>query len=430
MTPRRIAILGAIFLGGSGAQARPSDAPGRLEPPPRPRPALTRAQPILDPGGKGLRYALEQLACLKKNKRPRHVRIAHYGDSIVAGDRVSSGARQVMQAAFGDAGHGFMLLRAPSRWYHRAGVKVWRSKFWRRASMLRRWLKNGRYGYAGAISWTYATGAWVRLTPKKEGKVGGRLSRLRVYFERRPRGGWLRLRRGRLELGRIDLGGKSRTPSEGAFHFTETTKPLTLEVGRGGARIYGVSLERSTPGVVWDGLGMVSARYATLASLPPGHWRRELQRRGVALVIIQYGANISDKRTLNERRYRRAVTRILRRLKPLRSKLSCLVVGPVDRGFSWRRKKPSRPIVRRIIKVQREAALAHGCAFWDSHAAQGGDGAARRWLRARPPLIWNDLTHLTPDGATLVGKLLGEALLRSYKAHVRLHTTAACPKTP
>ncbi|MFH2007422.1 MAG: hypothetical protein ABI333_12630 [bacterium] len=434
MSPRGITILAAILLGGGVAQARPRVQPRRPDPVPRPGPvprpvsALTRIQPIEDPGGKGLRHVLEQLSCLKQGKRPRLVRIAHYGDSIVAGDRVSSGARQVLQAAFGDAGHGFFLLRAPSRWYHRAGVKVWRSKFWRSASMLHHFIKSGRYGYGGVMNWTYATGAWVRLTPQKEGKVGGRFSRLQVYFERRPRGGWLRLRQGRLELGRIDISGKTRRAAEGAFHFIETAKPVTLEVGKGGVRIFGVALERSGPGVVWDGLGLVSARYTTLATLPAGHWRRELLRRGAALVVIQYGANISDKRTLNERFYRRAVARILRRLQPLRSKVSCLVVGPVDRGFSWRHKKPSRPIVGRIIAAQREAALAHGCAFWDSRAAQGGEGAARRWFRARPPLIWNDLTHLTPEGATLIGKLLGEALLRSHRAHVRLHPIGACSK--
>ena len=86
--------------------------------------------------------------------------------------------------------------------------------------------------------------------------------------------------------------------------------------------------------------------------------------------------------------------------------------------------------MRRISQWQRALALANGCAFWDSLAAQGGNGAARRWFRARPSLMWHDLTHLTPDGAALVGRLFAEALLRAYGRFRKKHGTTSCPQNP
>ena len=434
-----MALSMGAFASPARSAPRPTAGPERAAPVPRLRPIqppLFRFQALEDPGGKGLRHVLERLSCLKAQGTPKLVRIAHYGDSIVATDEVSGGARRVMQARFGDGGHGFLIVKPPSRWYHREGVWTRRSKYWRVASMIHNWYKRRRYGLGGAISWTHAPGAWLRLYPKKEGRFGGRTSRLRVYFERYRHGGWMRLRQGRKVLGRIDtrLPGPTRSrkhvAASGVFTFPETDRRLTLELGGGGGLyLHGIALERKGPGVVWDGLGMTSARIDTLGHLPPEHWRKALQLRGTDLVVIQYGANISDLKRLPEAWYVKRLRRVLSRLTPIRKRLSCLVVGPVDRGFRWKHNKASRPIVGKIAEVQRRVAFELGCAFWDSRAAMGGPGAARRWLRAKPPLIWGDLTHLRPAGAYIVGRLMAEALLHAHDQRNKRLGARACPRT-
>lgn len=392
---------------------------------------LYKHRDIEDPGGKGLRRVYQQLACLQDRRTPRIVRIAHYGDSIVAGDRVSSAARQALQARFGDGGHGYMLLRSPSKYYHRQGVRVWRSKYWRVASFLYRYLKSGRYGYAGALNWSINPGARAALRLHKEGKMGGKVSRVRIYYEQRPRGGWLELSMGRVKLGRVSTRGLGGFGGVQTIAFPETSRRLRLMHGGGGVvRLFGLALERSGPGVVLDGLGMVSTSFVNLAKLPTRHWLRQLRQRRVSLVMFQYGANVSDLRGITERWYRRKVGKVLARLRRARPRISCLVMGPVDRGYSWYRSQKSRPVMRRISKWQRATALANGCAFWDSLAAQGGKGAARRWYRAKPSLMWHDLTHLTPAGAAVVGRLVAAALLRGYDRFRKKHGVAACPANP
>lgn len=418
-----IAIAALLLLGGSTVRANPA--------PRARRPPLYKVQDIEDPGHKGLRRVFQQLACLQDRRSPKVVRLAHYGDSIVAGDRVTSAARQVLQARFGDAGHGYLLVRSPTKYYHRQGVRVWRNKYWRLASFLYRYLKKGHYGYAGALTWSINPGALATFRVKKEGKMGGRVSRVRVYYEQRARGGWLKLSAGRVALGRVSTRGLPGRGGVQTIVFPETSRRLRLEHGGGGVvRLYGLSLERSGPGVVLDGLGMVSTGFGNLMKLPTRHWHRQLQQRQVSGVLFQYGANASDLRNLSERWYRRRVKKVLARLGRARPRISCLVVGPVDRGYSWYRSKKSRPIMRRITRWQRAVALANGCAFWDSLSAQGGDGTARRWFRAKPSLIWHDLTHLTPDGAALVGRLLAQALLRAYDRFRKKLGPAACPRNP
>lgn len=418
-----VAIAALLLLGVSTGPARSA--------PRRPRPRLFAPQNVEDPGQKGLGRVFQQLSCLQERRSPKVVRIAHYGDSIVAGDRVSSAARQVLQTRFGDAGHGYLLLRSPTKYYHRQGVRVWRNKYWRLASFLYRYLKNGHYGYAGALTWSHNPGAQVTLRLKKEGKMGGRVSRLRVYYEPFARGGWLQLSAGRTKLGRVSTRGKPGRGGVQTVAFPETSRTLRIVHGGGGSvRLYGVSVERSGPGVVLDGLGMVSTAYPNLLKLPARHWLGQLRQRQVSLVIFQYGANASDLRKLTESWYRKKVKQVLTRLGRARPRISCLVVGPLDRGYSWYRTKKSRPIMRRISKWQRDVALANGCAFWDSLAAQGGKGAARRWFRAKPSLMWHDLTHLTPDGSAVVGRLFAQALLRAYDRYRKKHGTAACPRNP
>ncbi len=413
-------LLGQVVA--SAAAARGRHPPGGIAPGAHPR------VEIQDRGWRGLGRVFEQLCCLAEGYRKRSVRIAHYGDSILADDRLTSAVRQLLQARFGDAGPGFLLVRGASRSYRRAGVRLWADRFWRRASVLGRWPKNHHFGYAGVLNWSVVSGARVYLTPRREGGVGGRVSRLWVYYQQRRRGGWIRLLSGRRELGRVSTRGPVRREAVGSISFAETGKRLVLEHGGGGSlRLFGLALERRGAGVVLDGLGMVSTAFHTLLREPADHWLRQLRLRRVNLVIFQYGANASDMRGLKERWYKGVVRKTLARLRAARPRISCLVVGPLDRGYRWRRSMRSRAAIRRICRWQRQVALASGCAFFDSLAAQGGRGSARRWYRSRPRLMWPDLTHVTPAGSRVAGRMLGEALLRAFDRFKRRRGPTACP---
>ena len=69
---------------------------------------------------------------------------------------------------------------------------------------------------------------------RKEGKMGGRVSRLKLYYEQRPRGGFLNLSLGRVKLGRVSTRGPAGRGGVQTIRFKETSRTLRLEHGGGG----------------------------------------------------------------------------------------------------------------------------------------------------------------------------------------------------
>lgn len=59
----------------------------------------------------------------------------------------------------------------------------------------------------------------------------------------------------------------------------------------------------------------------------------------------------------------------------------------------------------------------HGLPVWDLNTIAGGDDAQRNWKSAS--LMRPDRIHFTPEGYTLQGRLLGEAILSAYNQYLR-----------
>jgi hypothetical protein len=69
-----------------------------------------------------------------------------------------------------------------------------------------------------------------------------------------------------------------------------------------------------------------------------------------------------------------------------------------------------------LVAAQRRAAREAGCAFFDTFAAMGGEGAAGRWLQSSPQLMTSDLTHPTRRGSDRLARLLVRALVEQLSA--------------
>src|ERR1700683_5343573 len=84
----------------------------------QPTVAAPRTVPDLDvpPGSLDAFYA--------SLRRGQVTRILHYGDSPTTADSITSEVRRLLQARFGDAGHGFLLIAKPWAWYGHNGMGV------------------------------------------------------------------------------------------------------------------------------------------------------------------------------------------------------------------------------------------------------------------------------------------------------------------
>ena len=91
---------------------------------------------------------------------------------------------------------------------------------------------------------------------------------------------------------------------------------------------------------------------------------------------------------------------------------SCLVMAPLDAGVARDGVVISKPPLPMIVEAERRAALASGCAFWDSFRWMGGAGAMIKWYEKG--LVASDYTHPSRAGANRVADALLQALMSGY----------------
>jgi lysophospholipase L1-like esterase len=162
-------------------------------------------------------------------------------------------------------------------------------------------------------------------------------------------------------------------------------------------RLFGVNMERDTPGVVIDAMG-VSGRTAS-------SWLRwdeplmdaYLERRKPDIAVLAYGTNEANDRKLTEAEYRETLRSVLTRMRRRLPDTPCVLIGPSDRarkikGTTYAIWGPTAGIAR----IQREIGPEFGCVTWDLQEATGGPGSMLRWFSAK--LTAPDLIHFSAGG--------------------------------
>jgi len=384
-------------------------------------------RPVEDPSGHAMDSFYASLAKSEKGAPGAITRVAHYGDSLIVSDFMSSTLRRRFQSRFGDAGHGFVLMAKPWAWYFHQDVSHWSSEGWKTHRIVNPRIADELYGYGGAtfraveggIKSTFGTAKPIPGEPKNEKEAfGRRVSRFDVHYLEQPDGGSFDLI---LDGKKVETVSTRLKPGEAKRLAIKTVRTEdgehTLEVkahGGAEARFFGVTLERKVAGVVWDALGVNGGRARILDVNDDAHWAESLRARGPALVILQYGTNESEDTGYPQEQYEATLEAVLRQVKNAVPESSCLVVGAMDRAGHGAGGMETRPIIPKLVDSQRKVAFKVGCAFWDTYLSMGGSGAMGRWSKATPKLGGGDLTHPTMAGATLLGDLLYAALMQGY----------------
>lgn len=383
-------------------------------------------RPIEDPSGRAMDGFFTSLKKTDAGTPGALTRVAHYGDSLVVSDFMSSTLRRRFQLRFGDAGHGFVLMAKPWAWYFHQDVSHWSSDGWKTHRIVNPRITDELYGYGGATFRTsdggtksiFGTAKPIVGDPKSEKEAfGRRVSRFEVHYLEQPDGGSFDLLVDGKKVQTVSTRRPTQDKKLAIARVSTEDGEHSLEVraqGGGEARFFGVVLERNTAGVVWDALGVNGGRARILDVNDEGHWAESLRARAPALVILQYGTNESEDTGYPQDQYESTLEAVLRQVKVALPDSSCLVIGAMDRAGHGIGGMETRPIIPRLIDSQRKVAFKVGCAFWDTYLAMGGSGAMGRWSKATPKLGGGDLTHPTMAGATLLGDLLYAALMNGY----------------
>ena len=348
-------------------------------------------------------------------------RISQWGDSAIAADGLTGAARRLLQRQFGDAGHGFALVAAGNPWYRRKDIE-WTSSGWKTQEFIRKEAADGRYGYGGVAAVGYQ-GASATWTTVKDEPVGTSASRFEVWYSAEPKAG-------KLEIA-VDGEPKSlvETVSEAPEDRVEVVVvpdgPHAFRIksaGGGAVRVFGVVVERDGPGVVYDGIGIIGAREARQLWADEAHFLGQLAKRRPDLMILMYGGNtLPDKISLAS--YRESFTQVVDRFRRGRPEAACLVMSPLDHGERHRGRVRTVPRQHELMAVQREVALAKGCAWYSIYDAMGGEGSVGKWFDTG--LASGDLAHPTAKGSKVLGALWYKSVMKGFAGWVEAQKAAA-----
>lgn len=377
------------------------------------RPTL-RTVPIEDASGHALDAFFARLRDADEHKDGAVARVLYYGDSTIASDYISGTVRRRLQARFGDAGHGFILVANPWEWYFQNDVLHASSGEWKASKLAGPITNDGYYGLGGVSFTSYGGGvAWFGTSTRTQ--YGRAVSRFDVYYLEQPNGGDLELEVKGQPPDRFSTRADAKASRVHSVHVPDGEAKLTVRaMGGGPVRLFGIALERDRPGVVVDALGSHAAMAVYWQRQDESHWRDQLALRDPALLVFQYGTNESDLWRLDRAEYETALAGLLDELHRVAPKASLLVVAPLDRAEDKGGRLVTKRVILDLVAIQRRVALAHGSAFWCTFDAMGGEGSMARWVRAAPQLGGGDLTHPTPLGAEVLGDMLSDAVVSAY----------------
>ena len=360
-----------------------------------------------------MRRFFEAVAKLEAHQSQEDVRIVQFGDSHTAADIETAVVRRALQGRFGDGGRGFVAIGKPWKGYLQDGVRCGMSTEWspERGKLGKgKFSGDGLYGLAGIGVETHQHGAraWTDIT--------ARTARVEVAYLEQPNGGSFDVFVDGVRVVRVSTRG-DRTASQFRTFDVSENAAHQVEVratGDGDVRVFGVSLDRAQPGIVFDALGINGARVTTCLQWNEQHWAEQLKHRAPALVVLAYGTNESTDENTPQQTYERQLVDLLGRVARAVPSASCLLLGPPDRAVqsdgSW---TTSAKLVE-IVASQRRVAEAAGCAFYNQLEAMGGQGTVAGWASEDPPRAQKDRVHLTRDGYAQLGGSFASDVMRAY----------------
>jgi lysophospholipase L1-like esterase len=371
-------------------------------------PASYKIYRINDPSG-SLDHFFEALYRTETKQTGAVTRILHYGDSPTTADLITGDARKVLQARFGDAGHGFCLLAKPWAWYDHNGVTL-QDSGWTIDPATQSKLRDARYGLGG-VSFLGLAGAHTSLVLKDSGHTA-----LEVSYLRQPGGGIFQVAAGDRVLGTVDTNARAVEAGYSVFDIPPGTRRFDIRVATAPVRAFGVRFEKPGPGIEYDSLGLNGAFVSVLAKMfNEDHWSEQLRHLQPDLVIINYGTNESGYASFVDQSYAKELGEVIRRIRAALPDVSILLMSPMDRGTRETGGEiGTLPTIPRLVTIQQRVAMDTGCSFFNTFLAMGGPGTMGQWYQAEPRLVGGDFIHPMPAGAKIVGNLLYQALFDGY----------------
>lgn len=359
----------------------------------------------------------------------KSIRILHYGDSQIEGDRISDYIRLKLQNQFGGEGPGMVSFMpvAPS-----VVNKVSWSQGWDRYQVFAgkdKRVKHNNFGPLASISrfcsycsitdTTSHKVAWVKIvTSKNGGPKAAAYKKIKLFYGGAQSKTHVEL----YENG--SLNNSDSLVAGGTFNIKEfnlNQGALLHEFkfkGKDSPDFYGVSLEGER-GVMVDNMGLRGSSGTFFNQINFSQLKSFYDYLNTKLIILQFGGNSLPYITTKEQAdnyglYLKAQINIIKKLAP---QASILVIGPADMSVKEGADYVTHPQLENLRDAIKRNAFETDCAFFDMYNCMGGKNSMVTWVEQG--VAAKDYIHFSSGGARKIAVLLYTSLMNDYNDYVK-----------
>jgi len=397
-----------------------------------------------------------------------HVRVIHYGDSQLEGDRISDYLRNRLQLRFGGWGPGVILPYDVSN--SRVSVRQSESKNWIKYAIYGKTPKapNGYYGIGGS-SYRYSSGVALKsdggekdeivkkYVKKKVQSDDGTITytidsnsfyydtvRVRTNQNIAGNSAWIKILNATASYPRVRQYNRltllysadepfnlklkvndgmeiNETITNSAamaksWDLGEVSTGIHLSFSGKSPYLYGVALDGNT-GIAVDNFPMRGSSALGFESINVEMLSQLYKQTNVKLIILEFGINLVPNPKTNYDWYLKLFAKQLETIRKAAPDVSILVIGPSDMSRKTASGYESYPNLTLIRDAMKKAAFDNKCAFWDLYTAMGGRNSMSSWVSNK--LASKDYTHFSTEGARYVSEMLYNTLMEEYQEYLK-----------
>ena len=366
------------------------------------------------------------------SKKP--VRILHYGDSQIEGDRISSYLRYKLQTKFGGMGIGLL----PPQQLNDAGFSVSQknSENWHRYTLYGKRDANtaqeDRYGALATFcrftsistrnpnylnNTKRETVAWVSFSPSYNSYSNTKIfQQCRVFY-----GNNTAPFLAEAYLGDNLVNSEVHPPCNSfqtiRWTFDHPVSKIKIVFnGTDSPDIYGIALD-GLMGVALDNIAMRGSSGLIFTRMNEKDLKDNYLELNVKMVILQFGGNTVPNITNDYSYYEKGFYSQLKRIREIIPDITIIVIGVADMSVKENDRYVSYPNLEKVRDALKNATFkAHGI-YWDMFEAMGGRNSMPGWVFAKPPLASKDFVHFNVEGSKVIAQMFYSAILYDYELY-------------
>lgn len=357
----------------------------------------------------------------------KRVRILHYGDSQIEGDRITGYLRNKFQRRFGGSGPGLMPAlpgRAESASIIHTSSKNWNTHavYYKKDTILphRKFGVLGSFGrFTNYKDDSLAVDKTIKTASIKFSRSGmayssvNKFTKCRVFYGHSNENTTVK---GFVNDSLVWFDALEAVQKTTSFNWDFKRAPKDFNIvfeGEKSPDIYAIALDANN-GVAVDNLPFRGSSGTEFTRLEYKQLKEMALSFNSGLIILEFGVNVVPHQVKSYAFYERALTRQIKYLQYVFPNTPVLIIGLSDMSQRKGNYYASYPNIEKIRDAQRNAAKNTNSAFWDLYAAMGGENSMPSWVFAEPPLAKKDFIHFNRKGGHIVAQMLYNALMEEY----------------